>query len=821
MSPAAATRDRLAQALASHRAGDLAAAADAYRALLAADPDHADALNLLAVIHLQQSNPTKALPLLEHALTLRPGVADYHNGHGEALRLLGRTEAAKAAFTEALARDPGHGDAHNNLGIVALGGDRLEAACGHFRAALASNDRKPRFHLNLGRTLAALGRFADAVAPLEAACAGAPDDASAWRLLGLACHRAGRIADAVRALTAATARAEDDAAGWSQLGLALQADGDRDGAIAAYGRAVALDPGLAEARNNLGVALTESGDFAAAAEQFRTLLGRDPGNSAGHHNLAMALHKQGKTEAAAEAYHAALAGDPGNGDTLNNFGNLRIEQGRVSEGLALYDRALAADPGNDHAFVNRLARSSLVCAWDRQGELLAGLRQRVDAIAGDPARAVSLLPLTFTLPYFCADRELIRDVCVLIGEHYRRGARGRVLASPPAPDDAERLLHVAYLSPDFGDHPISHVTLPIYGLHDREHFRVSCYSTLDRGAAGGPYLERIRDTVDCFVDISRDSFAAAAERIAGDGVDILIDMAGYMRHSRPQVLALRPAPLQLYWQGHTGTLGSPCIDYVIGDGVVMPAADSGLYTEQMMRLPDTFSSADRHAIAADSGDRADWRLPENGIVFCAFNNPLKIEATVFAAWMRILAAVPGSVLWLSRASDPATATNLAAGAAAAGLDPARLVFADRVPDKSLHLARHAHADLFLDTFLFNASTTALDALWAGLPVLAKRGDSAYSRLSESYLRALGLGELVAADVDAYVARAVALAGDTGARAELRARLAVARLAAPLFDAPRFVRHLEAGLRHAWRGLCAGRGAAAFDQPAIEARKSAA
>jgi protein O-GlcNAc transferase len=798
----------LAAAVEAHRAGRLDEAAAAYRTLLAANPDHADALNLLGVVLVQQNTPAQALPLLQKATTLKPNVADYWNTFGEALRASGQPGDAATAFATALKQDPLLADAHNNLGVVALAGGRAEEAIDCFRAALAIDDRR-QYRVNLGRALSAAGRFGEALAPLRKAAEEVPGDAACLRLLGLACHNAGHLDEAAEALRAATALAPGDAGCWAQLGLALQAGGDRAGCIDAYHRALALDKGLHQSRNNLGVALVESGDFAAALAAYETVLAAEPANATAHNNMAMALHKQGKAAAAERHYEAALEGDPGNADTLNNFGNLRIEQGRVSDGLALYDRALAADPANDHAFVNRLARSSLVCAWAHQSDMLAALRPRVDTALAAPESAISLLPLTFTLPYFCSDRTLIHDVCRAIGAHYHQAGRGQKLSRPPAPDAAEKRLHIGYLSPDFGDHPISHVTLPIYGLHDREGFRISCYATLDRSAAGGRYLERIRSHADAFVDLSGASHADAAQRIADDGVDILVDMGGYMRHSRPQVLALRPAPLQMYWQGHTGSLGTPDIDYVIGDGVVMPQADDSLYTEKIIRLPDSFSSADRHPVADQPGCRADYGLPEDGVVFCAFNNPLKIEASVFAAWMRILAGVPGSVLWLSRASDPATVENLGVAAAAAGIDPARLVTASRVPDKAVHLARHALADLFLDTFLFNASTTALDALWAGLPVLAKRGDSAYSRLSESYLRSLGLGDLVCRDTEAYVARAIALAADGEARAALRARLTAARLTTPLFDGACFVRHLEAAYRQAWRRRCAGEAACSF------------
>lgn len=800
-----------------HRAGRADQAEAGYRALIADHPDHSDALNLLGVSRLQRGSPEEAESLIRRAVDLRPEIADYRNNHGEALRALGRLEAAKAAFEAALARDPGQANACNNLGMVASQRNQLEDACRHFSAAIHINDRTARFHSNLGQALCARGLWDDAVEALTSAVARAPQDSDVQRLYGIALHKAGRSMDAIAALTRAAALVPNHAATWSQIGLVRHGLNDLDGAIEAYRHSLALDsaqsPAQSQVHNNLGVALIESGAPDRAVTHYREALAFDPDSDEAHNNIAKALQSLGQLDQAAVHYERALAITPDRADTLNNFGNLRVEQGRVADGLELYERALAIEPSHDDAFVNLVARANQICDWARRDALMPGLAAKVAAIATDPARAASLIPLTFTLPYFCDDNELIHDVCQLVGGDFARRAPAPVARHDMGSSDPDRILRIAYLSPDFGDHPISHVTLPIYGLHDRAAVAVTCYSTLDRSAAGGPYLEAVRDAADHFVDISRLSFREAARRIADDRIDILVDMTGYMRHSRAQVLALRPAPLQLYWQGHTGSLGAPFIDYVIGDPVVMPAQEAHFYTEKIIRLPDTFSSADRHPISDEAGARDEYGLGD-GIVFCAFNNPLKIEAGVFAAWMRILEAVPESVLWLSRAGDPIAADRLRDTAKDAGVAPSRLIFATRVPDKRIHLARHGLADLFLDTFHFNASTTALDALWAGLPTLTRAGNNAYSRLCASYLHALGMPELIARDTEDYVEQAVNLARDSDARDALKAKLARARQTAPLFDAARFTRHLDAAYRHIWRRHANGLAPESFTQKAL-------
>jgi len=810
---AATARDRLATALAHHRAGRTTEAAAGYRAIIDQQPNHADALNLLGILRLQDDAADEAAELIGRAVTVRPEVADYRNNLGEALRTLGRLDGAEEAFRDAIERDPSQANAHNNLGMVAMARGQCKAAHDWFTGAIALNDKVARYHANLGRASLELGDTGSAIIALTATCALTPNQADMHRMLGIAFHKAGRAGEALDSLRQAVALEPKHAATHSQIGLVLQSQDNLDGAVTAYRAALEIDPDFGEAANNLGVALADGGAPDQAVVAYRRALVHNANSSDTHNNMAMALQKLGLLHDAERHFERALECAPDQPDLLNNFGNLRIEQGRVADGLKLYERALEIDPTHDDAFVNLLARANLICDWDRQASLLPKLAARVAKIKAQPQRASSLIPLTFTLPYFSDDNGLISDVCRLVGGHFETLASVPIVRATRRDNDPERRLRIGYLSPDFGDHPISHVTLPIYRLHDRSEVDVTCYSTLDRSAAAGPYLAEIKEATDQFVDLSRHSFHDAAQRIADDRIDILVDMTGYMRHSRPQVLALHPAPLQLYWQGHTGSLGGSLVDYVIGDPTVMPPDEERYYAEKIIRLPDTFSSADRHPISDTPGDRADYGLPDDAIVFCAFNNPLKIERNTFDAWMRILAATPDSVLWLSRASEPA-ADNLRAAAETSAIDASRLVFATRVPDKRIHLARHALADLFLDTFHFNASTTALDALWAGLPTLTRRGNNAYSRLCTSYLTAVGLPELIVATTEAYVERAVALARDTDSRQNLKTKLSAQLKTAPLFDAARFTRHLEAAYRHIWQHHVAGKPPESFAQPVI-------
>ncbi|HEX4270415.1 MAG TPA: hypothetical protein VHZ32_03480, partial [Rhizomicrobium sp.] len=271
---------------------------------------------------------------------------------------------------------------------------------------------------------------------------------------------------------------------------------------------------------------------------------------------------------------------------------------------------------------------------------------------------------------------------------------------------------------------------------------------------------------------------------------IAIDLKGHTEGARAGILAHRPCPVQVNYLGYPGTIGAPWLDYIIGDAVVLPFSDQIFYSERIVHLPHCYQANDaRRAIAEIGPSRREAGLPESGFVFCSFNAAWKITPGIFDIWMRLLQALPGSVLWLLE-DNAAMPGNLRAAANAYGIDPSRLVFAPRMTP-AIHLARHRLADLFLDTLPYGAHTTASDALWAGLPLLTCRGRQFDGRVAASLLQTLGLPDLVTASLEDYEALALALARDPGRLADLRARLTTNRLSSPLYDVKRFTAVMEA------------------------------
>ena len=382
-------------------------------------------------------------------------------------------------------------------------------------------------------------------------------------------------------------------------------------------------------------------------------------------------------------------------------------------------------------------------------------------------------------------------------------------------DGAAKRLKIGYLSADFHEHPTAHLMRGFFHCHDRHRFEIYGYAL--RGEADSAYYQRIKNDCDHFVDLANMDNAAAVRRIQADGIHVLVDLMVYTNYSRPEIFCHRPAPIQINWLGFPGSSGAEYLDYVVVDPVVLPPEQAVFCTEQPVYLPECYQVNDRWQEIAETGiRRADQDLPEHGFVFCCFNQMQKLEPVMFSVWMRILRRVPDSVLWLYSESEEAQ-DNLRIAATACGVAGERLVFAKRLP-KDRHLERHRLADLFLDTRIYNAHTTASDALWAGLPVLTCMGDAFPARVAASLLHAVGMPELITRSLGEYEERAVRLATQPEELAALRDKLAYNRLRTPLFDTERFTRHLERAYELMWERHVRGLPPAPLHVPALPHRE---
>ncbi|HSE76617.1 MAG TPA: GNAT family N-acetyltransferase [Alphaproteobacteria bacterium] len=585
-------------------------------------------------------------------------------------------------------------------------------------------------------------------------------------------------------------------------------------AIEAYRKALNVDPDSVAAMLDLGNLLSVQGAWAEAQRLYQRAVLAKPDAPEAHYNLANALRHAGDGRNAIAHYMRALELRPVYPSAQFNLGQELWRAGEVEDAQAAYRRVMSLEP-------NHLGACHMLLKIAMGSGDFAGAEEFAARI---PAAVAAYSPQR-------QDYEIFANIAYdhifypLPDETYRRltGRIGEILAGRfarlpgrPTAKDPERRLKIGYLSPNWGDHPVGHVFRSFFAQHDRAQVEVFGYATRDRGGDRGDFNATIRAGFDHYRDLGGMPAVAAAHRIAEDDIDILVDLDGYMELVSPQILSQRPARLQAFWVGHAGGLGLPCVDYLLADATVIPQGAEGRYSEAIVRLPEIYHPMDRAPIAAETPSRAAEGLGEDAIVFCAFNNPEKIDRRAFASWMRILAAVPNSQLWLSdrrKYADPRP--RLRGLAKAAGIAPERIVFARYAPDKAAHLARHRLADLFLDTFTLNASSTALDALWAGVPVVTWAGDRFATRIAASFLNAAGLADLITSSLDEYEAKAIALARDPAAVQALKARLVVAREVAPLFDTARLARHVEDAYRTMWRRYVASEPVAAFNVPARE------
>ena len=501
----------------------------------------------------------------------------------------------------------------------------------------------------------------------------------------------------------------------------------------------------------------------------------------------MAQNRAQDLSGAVESYREAARLAPDDMQVQLQLGTLYIHQQRFADGESALQRALDLDPGNRYALSMLTHARQQRCDWAGLDDLFA--RIRGDLEGNDVDTEFPFMPFaTLAMP-------LSPLAHLRTSQRWSRTiARGPLPPRPPLDRVAGERLRVAFATWNLCDHPTMHLSLEFWEKIDRSRLEMFAYSL--RHDDDNPFVRRARAAFEHFTDVSQESVAGVAQRIRNDHIAVLVDRNGYTLNAREGIFPLRPAPLQINCIGFPGTLGAPWYDYIFTDRFSLPGHLTPFYTERPLYMPHmAFPSDTTRLPSGPPPSRAACGLPEQGFVFCCFNSAYKILPDVFAVWMRLLAAVPGSVLWLLETSAEAK-TNLRREAGTAGVDPARLIFAARVK-VGAHVARHACADLFLDTYPYGAHTTANDALLAGLPVLTCVGDTLVSRICGSQLSAIGLPELITTSFADYEALALKLAQDPALLQSYRDRLAANRRTTPLFDMTRYARDFEDAMQRIW------------------------
>jgi protein O-GlcNAc transferase len=804
--------ERYATAVGHHRAGRRAQATTLLHAIVAAHPEHAEAVHQLGLIAYEENRFDLAEQLFRRAADAAPSRASYQDHLGNALKAKNQLDAATECYRKALAIDPTYGEAGLHLGNTLLQQQRARDAELAYRTALIHRPQLAAIHTGLGRALAAqglhtaaiealetarvldpgdtqsayslgnalhaVGRTAEAVASYDRAIAGNPRLAFVHHARGEALGRLERYAEAIAAFEQATLLEPASAAYARALGGGLFAVGRLSEALPILERAVVLDPAFADAQCGLGLALERDGRFDEALIHLDRALELDGMLAEAHAGRGLALAGLGRRTEAVPELERACELRPRHAAFRYELGNILRSMGRIEASIAAYGEAVAIDRVGTPAFGAWVHERQMICAWHGLDE---SHRDLVDAIR---TRGLRVSP--FAMLSVPASPEVLHTVSERWSSRIHR----------PSPLAAGRRtrgdrLRIGYLSADLREHPVAMLAADLFEAHDRARFEILGFSYGHDD--GGAMRKRLPSAFDRFFDLERESSSTIARTIHREGVDILVDLTGFTGRGRPRVVAARPAPLQAQWMGIAASMGTPAIDYTFVDRWVVPLDEERHFTEKLVYLPGSYQVNSRSLPIGVAPTRAECGLPADAFVFASFNHTYKILPIVFDVWMRLLAAVPASVLWV--VADALAAANLKREAAARGVDPSRLVVAERVP-MAAHLARHACADLFMDTLPYTAHGTASHALWAGLPVLTCTGSAFQGRVAGSLLRRAGLSDLVMPDLAAYEATALRLARDPAELRRVRARVAAARDGA-LFDTARFARNLERAFEEMW------------------------
>ncbi|HVW72173.1 MAG TPA: tetratricopeptide repeat protein [Rhizomicrobium sp.] len=683
-----------------------------------------------------------------------------------ALHRSGQLAEAMRVYAEVLAADPRNFAARHLLGVVHAQQGRNEEALREIDAALALKPDDAEAQLNRANVLKVMNRLDEALAGYARALELKPDWPQGLNNRGTVLRDLGRYPEALETYDQALRLAPDYAEALNNRGIVLQDLKRPAEALDCYDQALRRMPNFAAAFNNRGSALLDLRRFADALPCFDRALALRPGDIEVINNRGNALQGLGQYEEALKAYDQVLAIRPDHRSALNNRGSALQQLKRYEEALASFDKA-----GSPEAFGGAAMAALNLCDWDRVEKIAPEMERRI--------RAGDAVPPWVLLGY--SGDEALQRQCAATVIARRFPHLPQPLATAPYRHDRIRL---AYISSDIGHHPVATHIVQLIETHDRARFDVIGVGT--NADDTSLHRRRLVAAFDRFIDAHGRMASDIARQLRALEVDILVDLNGHTQNDNLDILSHWPAPVQASFLGYAGTTAAPFVDYVIADGIVAP--DAAAFSETLALLPCFFPNDNSRAIGP-APSRAAAGLPDDAFVFCCFNANWKITRPVFAIWMRLLAQVPGSVLWLKQPGEKARA-NLLAAAQGAGIDPARLVFAGPAALPQ-HLARHQLADLFLDTLPYNAHATGCDALWAGLPLLTQRGSAFAGRVCASLVTALGLPGLIAETAAGYEATALALARDPARLKSLRERLIANRATSPLFDTQRLAREIEA------------------------------
>ena len=694
----------------------------------------------------------------------------------------GKFDEAKELCDEVLKKDTDNFDAIYLSAVIEHRSGNFANAELLYKRAISIEPRVASVYLNFGDMLHGLKRFDDALALVEKLIESEKNFAEAYFKIGVICFEIAQLERAVSNFSKAILVKPDYADAYFNRGIALRLLKSPLGALSSYDKAILLKPNFADAHFSRGNVLKDLNQCSEALDSYRKAISHKADFAEAYSLQGKILHQLNRFEDSFHNYNQALAINANNAELFYNCGvNLGLLK-RIDEALLYYDKAVSINPDLNNLLGAWMHTRMQLCVWDQFDDMLSKLK----------AKIIEERYVTTPYPLLYAIDDL---------QLHSEAARKYVTVNFPdsctdafeVPQKVGAKIRLAYFSADFRNHPMSQLMAGIFESHDRNKFELFGFSLAH--IVHDEMRDRIVACFDHFVEVGAQSDQDVAQMCKALKIDIAVDLMGFTQGSRTGIFYYRCAPVQINFLGFAGTLSADFIDYIIVDKTIVPPDLQKFYREKFIFMPDSYYpnsyklDIDLKSIVDIRSNRAENGLPEDSFVFCCFNKSFKITPTVFESWMRILSLVQGSVIWLLD-DNPTSTQNLRQEASRRGVSPERLVFARRAP-LLIHLSRHRCADLFLDTFPYNAHTTATDALWAGLPILTRVGESFASRVGASLLTAVGLPELITSNIKDYERLAIQLATHRSHLKSIKQKLSEIRVASRLFDYGRYVAHLEA------------------------------
>jgi len=727
-----------------HKNGDLNQARIIYDQILCLKPDNYNCIHFLSLIEIQNKNFDKSIKLLKKAINLNPNEPSVYHSLGNAQESLNQLQDALSSFNTAINLKK------DFLAAIICRGDllsklnRLHEANESYKDALLLNPSDLKVMLKISNLLTRLEKYSEAIKFYDNMILLKPNIPEVY----------------------------------NNRGYAYRKINANEEAFIDFNKAIKLNPNYYEAHNNLGNLQRDLKKADDAILSFDKAIKINPTFSEAYSNLANTLVDQEKLEEGISNYIKAISYNSNNVNAHSNLANTLTKLNQFSDAIKHFKNALSKNPHNDFLISNYLHTKMIICDWTLLQE---ETKCYIDDIQNNKNLSMPFTLLSlFDLP--AIHKIVSQKFC---DKNYPEILQNQEIIKYK--ENKEKIC-IAYISSDFGNHPVSQLCIEMFEWHDKNHFEII---GIDLGNNQKDQIyQNLSIAFDQIINVKHLTDKEIASLCKNLSVDIAVDLNGHTKNNRIGLFSYRAAPIQVNYLGYPGTTGANYIDYIIGDKIVIPERLQSNYTEKVIYLPHSYLvTPSKKEISNKKFTRKEFNLPEAGFVFCCFNNSYKISPQIFSKWMSILKQVNDSVLWLSEMNHVAK-NNLYIEAQKFGIKKTRIIFAKKMELNSEHLSRYKLADLFLDTYPYNAHTTATDALWTGVPLITLAGDSFASRVAASLLSTLDLPEMITYNLESYEKLAVQLATNNKKLKSIRNKLAQNKVKKPLFNSKLFTKNIE-------------------------------